>query len=307
MRPDRINLLSQQERGHTNQTREIQPRESDDGCIGVRGGQADLAIAMQRANPEFMTLEARRAGESTFPEPPRVVGSDGVGAGLQGTNVGADVAGSEKLRAAAPWTSLQQERQLVRARHTVYRAGDVLAGIPIVHAGWAARVRRLPDGRRQILSFILPGELISAGAVFADRLSFFVEAITDVRYAVYRRTEASAILAQDPELLRVLISGCLAEKAELEELATDLGRRRAEERIARLLLQLKSRLQPLGLVSGMSFDMPLRQQHIADATGMTVIHVGRVIGTLRNDGIIRLNGGVLTIDDLAALKRLAEA
>ena len=237
VRPDRINLLSQQERGHTNQTREIQPRESDDGCIGVRGGQADLAIAMQRANPEFMTLEARRAGESTFPEPPRVVGSDGVGAGLQGTNVGADVAGSEKLRAAAPWTSLQQERQLVRARHTVYRAGDVLAGIPIVHAGWAARVRRLPDGRRQILSFILPGELISAGAVFADRLSFFVEAITDVRYAVYRRTEASAILAQDPELLRVLISGCLAEKAELEVIEGYLPKQLSDEELEALVAE----------------------------------------------------------------------
>jgi CRP-like cAMP-binding protein len=56
----------------------------------------------------------------------------------------------------------------------------------------------------------------------------------------------------------------------------------------------------------MSFDMPLRQQHIADATGMTVIHVGRVLGALRNDGVIQLSGGVLAITDLAALKRLAQ-
>src|SRR5882724_8836074 len=83
---------------------------------------------------------------------------------------------------------LQLERQLIRSRHCIYRAGDILEGIPVVHSGWAARVRRLSDGRRQILSFILPGDLISAGAVFSDRLSFFVDAITDVRYAICQRT-----------------------------------------------------------------------------------------------------------------------
>ena len=202
---------------------------------------------------------------------------------------------------------LQHERQLTRARHSIYRAGDILEGIPVVHSGWAARVRRLSDGRRQILSFILPGDLVSAGAVFSERLSFFVDAITDVRYAVCKRVQLDEILAQSPRLLHALMAGCLAEKAEVEELATDLGRRRAEERIARLFLQLKTRLEVLGQVSGMSFDMPLRQQHIADATGMTVIHVGRVLGGLRNEGVIQIDGGVLTIVDLAALKRLSDA
>ena len=201
---------------------------------------------------------------------------------------------------------LQRERQLTRARHSIYRAGDILEGIPVVHSGWAARVRRLSDGRRQILSFILPGDLVSAGAVFSERLSFFVDAITDVRYAVCKRAPLDEILAQSPRLLHALMAGCLAEKAEVEELATDLGRRRAEERIARLFLQLKTRLEVLGQVSGMSFDMPLRQQHIADATGMTVIHVGRVLGALRNEGVIQIDGGVLTIADLAALQRLSD-
>src|SRR6185295_11593754 len=105
---------------------------------------------------------------------------------------------------------------------------------------------------RQILSFILPGDLISAGAVFSERLSFFVDAITDVRTAVCKRVPLDEILAQS-----------LAEKTEVEELATDLGRRRAEERIARLFLQLKTRLEALGQAPAMSFDMPLRQQHIA--------------------------------------------
>jgi len=248
-----------------------------------------------------MSLQAHRLGESLVAE--------------QLHPSGAAAAGTTSGEAASPDRSpgawqrafpLQQERHLIKARHNIYRAGEMLSGVPVVHSGWAARVRRLPDGRRQILSFILPGELVSAGAVFADRLSFYVEAITDVRYAVYQRMEPGELLARDHDLLQTLISGCLAEKADLEELAIDLGRRRAEERIARLFLQLRSRLHALGQASGMSFDMPLRQQHIADATGMTVIHVGRVIGALRNDGIVQLSGGVLAITDLAALKRLAE-
>jgi len=254
-----------------------------------------------------MSLEAHRLDESLGPEQLHASRSGAAAAGI----TSGDAAGADGSRGA--WQRafpLQQERQLIKARHSIYRAGEILSGVPIVHSGWAARVRRLSDGRRQILSFILPGELISAGTVFADRLSCYVEAITDVRYAVYRRAEPGELLARDPNLLQALISGCLAEKAELEELATDLGRRRAEERIARLFLQLKSRLQVSGQgsgqASGTSFDMPLRQQHIADATGMTVIHVGRVMGALRNDGIIQLSGGVLVITDLAALKRLAE-
>lgn len=251
-----------------------------------------------------MTLEARRVGETLVQGTVRPAQSGGAGtAHANGAVAEFDPSRGSWQRALA----LQHERQLIRARHSIYRAGDLLNGVPIIHSGWAARVKRLSDGRRQILSFILPGEPISAAAAFADRLSFFVEAITDVRYAVYQRAELAEVLARDPELMLALISGCLAEKAEIEELATDLGRRRAEERVARLFLQLRNRLQAMGQGTGASFDMPLRQQHIADATGMTVIHVGRVIGALRNEGVIHLNSGVLTITDLAALKRLSVA
>jgi CRP/FNR family transcriptional regulator, anaerobic regulatory protein len=230
-----------------------------------------------------------------------------------GPQPGGPAAGGEPAAAEARqdgWHGtfpFQSERQITRARHSIYRAGEILDGIPFVYSGWAARVRRLPDGRRQILSFVLPGDLVSASAIFSDRLSFFVEAITDVRYSVSPRAQVDEVLAQDPQLLRTLVSACLAEKADVEELATDLGRRRAEERIARLFLQLRTRLEARGQVSGLSFDMPLRQQHVADATGMTVIHVGRVLGALRTDGVIHMAGGVLTITDLPALQRLADA
>jgi CRP/FNR family transcriptional regulator len=249
-----------------------------------------------------MTRQAPATAEGTLTRHHRRIETRKAGT-PEGGEAATPGAAAEAWQGAFP---LQPERRVTRARHTIYRAGEDLDGIPFIYSGWAARVRRLSDGRRQILSFILPGDLVSASAIFSDRLSFFVEAITDVRYSISQRAQVDEVLARDPRLVRTLVSACLAEQAEVEELATDLGRRRAEERIARLFLQLKTRMEARGQISGLSFDMPLRQQHIADATGMTVIHVGRVLGALRNDGIVHIVGGTLTITDLAALQRLSD-
>ena len=209
----------------------------------------------------------------------------------------------------APWLErlpLRRGQQSARPRQTIYRAGETLDGVPIICDGWAARVSRLSDGRRQILSFILPGDLVSTNAVFAGSLNFFVEAVTAVRHSCYDRSDLSERLAAEPNLIRALVSACLAEKEEVDQLATNLGRRRAEERIARLFLHLKEQLDVRGLVRDHSFAFPLRQQHIADATGLTPVHVNRVIGALRSDGLIEMANGVLRIANLAALQRIAD-
>ncbi len=195
----------------------------------------------------------------------------------------------------------------VRARQTFYRAGEPLDGIPVVCEGWAARVSRLSDGRRQILSFIFPGDLVSTDAVFASSLSVFVEAITAVRYCLCDRAEVHQRLTSEPELFNALLSRCLAEKEEADQLATNLGRRRAEARIAHLFLTLKARLKARGLVQNRTFELPLRQQQIADATGLTTVHVNRVFGSLRDEGLIQLSAGTVRIPDLAALRRLADS
>lgn len=201
---------------------------------------------------------------------------------------------------------LRRGQQLARRRQAIYRAGDALDGIPVVCEGWAARVSRLSDGRRQILSFVLPGDLVSTNAVFVKSLNFFVEAITPIRYSYYDRADFNERLAKDPNLIKMLVGACLAEKDEADQLATNLGRRRAEERIARLFLHLKERLDLRGAVRDQSFAVPLRQQHIADATGLTPVHVNRVIAALRNDGLIEMANGILKIINLPGLQRVAD-
>jgi CRP/FNR family transcriptional regulator len=200
----------------------------------------------------------------------------------------------------------EQCAKVFRARQTIYRAGETLNGVPMVSEGWAATVSRLSDGRRQILSFLLPGTLVSTTAVFVDRLNFYVEAITAVRYCSYDRTYLNQSLAADPNLIRAMAKTCLFEKEQAEQLVTNLGRRRAEERIAHLFLNLRARLKWRGLVRDDSFELPLRQQHIADATGLTPVHVNRVLGSLRKARLITICDGILKITDFAGLQRLAD-
>jgi CRP/FNR family transcriptional regulator len=201
---------------------------------------------------------------------------------------------------------LPRDQRSARPRQTIYRAGALLDGVPVICDGWAARVVRLSDGRRQILSFVLPGSLVSTNAVFAKSLNFFVEAITAVRYSYYDRTYLNERLTAEPSLSWALVQTCLLEKEAVDQLATNLGRRRGEERIARLLLQLMKRLELRGLVHDRSFAFPLRQQHIADTIGLTPIHVCRVLSAFRSDGLIESSGRIIRITNLAGLERVAD-
>jgi CRP-like cAMP-binding protein len=193
-----------------------------------------------------------------------------------------------------------------RPRQTIIRAGERLIGIPVLVEGWAVRVSRLPDGRRQILSFLLPGDLISVGAAFTERLAYFVEAVTPVRCIYYDRADFTAQLSADPRKFNAFVKLLLSDKDRAFDLAVDLGRRDASERIARLILHLMQRLEARGLVSENAFDLPLRQQHIADATGLTSVHVNRVFCALRQNGIVEMRNGRLKVLDLAALRRRAD-
>jgi CRP-like cAMP-binding protein len=148
--------------------------------------------------------------------------------------------------------------------------------------------------------------LISTNAVFTDRLDFFVEAVTTVTCSYCDRDELTEKLRGDPQVFDAFVNAMLSEKRQADQLATDLGRRSASERIARLVLYLKQRLEMRGLVHDNSFEIPLRQQHIADATGLTPVHVNRVLGSFRNDGVIETSDGKLKIISLSSLERVAD-
>jgi CRP-like cAMP-binding protein len=202
---------------------------------------------------------------------------------------------------------IHQTDHTVPARRTICREQDLHDAVPIICSGWAASIVMLSDGSRQILSFLLPGDIVSTALLFEARPHCLVEAITDVRYRTFKRTELKELTFKHPALLDKLSKAWIEEKTRADQLIVDLGRRTADERIARLILNLVDRLSRRDMVHGdpLEFEFPLRQHHIADATGLTPVHVSKVLSEFRRNGLIKISERSLTILDLTGFRRVA--
>ena len=200
---------------------------------------------------------------------------------------------------------LRKGVRVLPARRTIYREGETSNEIFTLFDGWAFRFKVLPDGRRSILSFLLPGDLISVPLLHFDRLHFSVQSLTAVSLCVFERAALVEYVRNRPALARRFESFCGRETALAEERLADVGRRSARERVARLILRKFQQLQARNAVRGSSFEFPLRQQHVADALGLTAVHVSRVLNALRTEGLVAIERGRLTIIDRGALIRTA--
>ena len=200
---------------------------------------------------------------------------------------------------------LEGTHQTAHAGQLIYRSNEPVDGVSVICEGWAFSYLMLFDGRRQILSFLLPGDVVATTALLRDRLSVSIQALTDLRYCRFSKPELRSLMAAEPQVFDRYVSICAAEKDETDQLVTDLGRRTADERIARLVLALMARLGARGMVQDASFAFPLRQRHIADATGLTPVHVSRVIGSFRNAGLIEITGRFLKVLNLDELRRIS--
>ncbi len=170
--------------------------------------------------------------------------------------------------------------------------------------GWAFRFFQLSNGRRQILNFLLPGDLFSTATVFEERPNFSAQALTEARLSGFSRSEVQARCVADLRMIRALAKLSVAEIYMADELVIALGQRSAEERVAYLFLHLMQRIAARSVIREQRYHLPLRQQHIADAVGLTPVHVSRVIGHFRDQGIIELSSGVLQVFNLEKLRRI---
>lgn len=164
-------------------------------------------------------------------------------------------------------------------------------------SGWAAHLRMLPDGRRQIVAFILPGETIPD---LADALAFAstsILAITDLTFFPAPPAAEGSGLAHAYAASRALVL------AQLFDNVTRLGRMNAQERICDLCLELLERLQLSGLAEGNSFATPLTQELFADAVGLTPVHLNRSLQACRRQGELLWRSGHITLHSPADLAR----
>ena len=189
---------------------------------------------------------------------------------------------------------------------TILEPGSTTEYIYTLYSGWAFRYRLLSDNRRQILNFLLPGDLIGLQPAMFAEIQHGVEALTPVHLCVISRREIWPLFREMPELAFDITWLGAHEELHVDEGLLSAGRRTADERVAALLIGLFKRARALGLTDGDAFDLPVNQQHIADALGLSLVHTNKTMGKLRRYGLFSRNGARVTMTNLKALQRLSE-
>jgi CRP-like cAMP-binding protein len=197
-------------------------------------------------------------------------------------------------------------RRVLRAGagETLITEGERPDRIRIVLSGWLSRYKILEDGRRQIVNFIFPGEICDPFAHLLMRIDHSIDTLTPVIYSEIERDQFEELVASDRTLLETLWCETLINQAIQREWAVNIGRRDALERVAHLLCEIFERLRLVGLVEGKSCGFPVTQMDLADASGLSIVHLNRTLQELRATGLIVLRERMLTINDLDALKNV---
>ncbi|WP_235579173.1 Crp/Fnr family transcriptional regulator [Pseudorhodoferax sp. Leaf274] len=202
---------------------------------------------------------------------------------------------------------LRSATERVPAGHALIREQADGGRLFTLYAGWAFRYKTLSDGRRQILNFLLPGDLFGLQQRFSEGATYGVEALTDVSVCVFQGTRLWELYRAHPRLGYDLTWLCAREEQMLDENLLTTGRRSAVERVAVLLIHLFKRMQRLGLVDGDNgCPFPLTQQHMADALGLSLVHTHRTLRRLQALGLHTLDEGRLVLRNPGALTQLAD-
>jgi CRP-like cAMP-binding protein len=201
---------------------------------------------------------------------------------------------------------MKRDHIVVSAGAEIIRAGDDNAELYTLYAGWAFRFKTLPDGRRQILNFLLPGDLLGLQASMFDAAMHGIEALTEVQLCVLPRRKIWALFGDMPGLAFDVTWLGAREESIVDENLTSLGRRTAAERVAALIIGLYKRVKKLGLVADETFAFPLTQQHIADALGLSLVHTNKTLARLRRMGMFSQRNGTMTLANPRVIERLAQ-
>jgi CRP-like cAMP-binding protein len=193
-----------------------------------------------------------------------------------------------------------------RKNKDVVISGNHYDCVYVNHDGWLARYKILHDGSRQIIDFILPGQGFGLQACLFQRALYSVVTITESTLSTIPFDMVDHVFERNLILAKALFRSAAYEAAILGEHLIDAARRSAYERVSHLLLELFVRLNGVPLTNGMTFSIPLTQELIADALGLTTVHVNRTLRALREDKLIAMDGHSVTILDFEALSLLSD-
>lgn len=192
----------------------------------------------------------------------------------------------------------------VDAGATILVEGSHSAHLFTVLSGWGFRYKTLEDGRRQIMNYVMPGDLVGLQGSLSGEMQHSVEALSPVTLCVFERNRLMDLYGNHPSLAYDLTWIAAREERLLDENLLSVGRRSALERAAYLLALMQQRAMATGLATDSKIRIPVTQQHIADTLGLSTVHTNKTLRKLVSRGLIRwLDRGceVLDIDGLLSI------
>jgi CRP-like cAMP-binding protein len=194
-------------------------------------------------------------------------------------------------------TSIEKWRDLVVD-------GYPYAKLCFIGQGMAARYKVLRNGKRQIVNVLVPGDIIGLPSSFLDQAPFSVIALTDMKLEVCAHEAFVAACYRRPKFALALSWLAVQEATLNAEHIVDIGRRTPVERLAHFLLEMHARLSAVGHARGNAFDLPISQEVMSDALGLSVPHLNRMLAKLRKDGMVVAADRRVELVDVKGLQRL---
>lgn len=191
------------------------------------------------------------------------------------------------------------------AKHDLIREGDRPGPVFVMLEGWACRYKVLPSGTRQVLAFLMPGDACDLHIGLLGEMDHSIQTITPARVATIERIQMDALMDERRSIARAMYIAQLIDEGTMRAWITSMGRRTSAERVAHLMCELYLRARNIGLTDETTLTLPISQILLADALGMTSVHINRVLKELRLAGAMDLRRGSLDIIDPGMLVRIA--
>ena len=193
-----------------------------------------------------------------------------------------------------------------RPNEDIIAQGDTPTEVHLIVDGYAARYKLVPSGSRQIMAFLIPGDLCDIQLTVLQHMDHSISALSPCTVAHLDMRAVARLIEDNKAVARAFWWSVLVDEAIVREWMVNIGRRSAERRLAHILCELLQRMRAVGLTNGDSFVLPLTQQHLADATGLSAVHLNRMMQALRATGLITTDGKKVAIHDIRGLIKEAE-
>lgn len=201
---------------------------------------------------------------------------------------------------------LHRRRRTFTSGKDLVHQGQSKPSAYVLAKGWAFSYKVLPDGARQILNFKLPGDIIGQRTTSLRVSDHGIEPVTDVEVSELLASDHLESFRDHPRLATAVLWAAARDEAILVEHLVNIGRRDATSRVAHFLLDLGARLRLVGIGTVTGYHCPLTQYHLADALGLSAVHVNRCLRTLREDGLVTFQAGQVVFDDYESLVEFAQ-